>query len=122
MDEVGPSFDKVQNDQWNGYFGSLPNLQISSPVIGLNLSRSAPAEVEHSFHPTGTGAFMSSNKPDTKPAEASTADIIVPLVEEELPRSRSARWSQAGCRVRTITDTAEELVRQELLQGHQRRG
>jgi uncharacterized protein (TIGR02271 family) len=59
---------------------------------------------------------MSSNKPDTKPAEASTADIILPLVEEEL-RVTKREMITGRVRVRTITDTAEELVRQEL-QGH----
>jgi stress response protein YsnF len=56
---------------------------------------------------------MSSNEADVKRDEVGTADTVLPLIEEEL-RVAKREEVTGRVRVRTVTDTAEELVRQEL--------
>jgi uncharacterized protein (TIGR02271 family) len=56
---------------------------------------------------------MSSNEPEVKRDEVGTAETVLPLIEEEL-RVAKHEAVTGRVRVRTVNDTAEELVRQEL--------
>lgn len=55
---------------------------------------------------------MGSDKPDATQRDHFTGDSVLPIVEEELRVSK--RETMERVRVRTVTETRDELVRQEL--------